>query len=139
MYVLLYVVRELHPIAEQQEAVLPQDDDDVLTIPGQAWAEAQRKLSILQPVLAARGDFAVVAEVCRNTKLGKSTIYRWLKAYEETGSVRSLVELPHTGGKNKTRLDDARVVVINDIIAAHYLTRQKKPVSEVVLEVKRQC
>lgn len=130
-------VRELHPVAEQQEAVLPQDD--VLTIPEKAWAKAQRKLSILQPVLAARGDFTVVAEVCRTNQIGKSTIYRWLNAYEETGSVCSLVELPRTGGKGKPRLDNARVAIIDEMIATHYKTGQQKTGSEVVLEVRRQC
>jgi putative transposase len=130
-------VAELRPAEEQQTDVLPYDD--VLAIPEEAWAKAQHKFSILQPVLAARGDLAVIAEVCRKNKRSKSTIYRWLKDYDETGSVRSLVELPRTGGKDKTRLDDARIALIDEVIAAHYLTRQKKTVSEVVLEVRRQC
>lgn len=130
-------VADLQPLDGQQEpAVLK---DDVLSISEDAWGKAQHKFFILQPILAARGDMAVVAEVCRANKLGKSTIYRWLQAYEQTGSVRSLVELPHTGGKNKSRLDASRAAIIEEAITTHYLTRQKKTVSEVIWEIKRQC
>ena len=130
-------VAKLRPVEEQQEQPLPQDD--ILSIPEKAWAKAQHRFFLLQPILAARGDMAVVTEVCRANRLGKSTIYRWLKLYDETGSVRSLVDLPRSGGKDKPRLDEARTAIINEVIAAHYLTRQKRTASEVVLEVRRQC
>ncbi|MBF9223874.1 helix-turn-helix domain-containing protein [Hymenobacter ruricola] len=130
-------VADLQPIEEPSENVLP--FDDVLSVPTQAWAKAQRRLSILQPILAARGDSAVFIGVCEAHQLGKSTIYRWLKAYDEAGSVQALVELPRTGGKGKNRLDDARTAIIDEVIATHYLTRQKKTASEIVLEVRRLC
>jgi len=130
-------VMELKPLNGQEELTIPKDD--IFGIPEDAWNKAQRKLAILQPILAARGDMAIVTEVCRANKIGKSSIYRWLQAYEQTGSVHSLVELPHTGGKGKTRLDATRAAIIEEAITTHYLTRQKKPVSEVILEIKRQC
>lgn len=128
---------DLRPLDEAAGQTEPRDD--IFSIPEKAWAKAEHRFSILQPILAARGDLAVVTEVCQANKLGKSTIYRWLKLYDETDSVRSLVDLPRLGGKDKSRLDEARNVVINEAITSHYLTRQKKRASEVVLEVRRLC
>lgn len=130
-------IAELQPLDEQDEPAIHKDD--LLSISEEAWGKAQRKFFILQPILAARGNMAVVAEVCRANKIGRSTIYRWLQVYEQTGSVRSLVELPHTGGKGKSRLDATRSAIIEEVINVHYLTGQKKAVSEVLKEIKKQC
>jgi putative transposase len=77
--------------------------------------------------------------VCQAHRLGKTTIYRWLKRYEEEGSVSSLVDLPRSGGRGKSRLDETRTALIQEVISSHYLTRQKKRPSEIVLEVQRLC
>jgi len=130
-------IKDLKPAEEVQEQHAPQDD--ILSVPEKDWVKARQRLAILQPVLAARGDRTVVAEACRTHKLGKSTIYRWLKLYEEAGSVRALVDLPRSGGKDKPRLDEVRTVLIQEAIETHYLTKQKKQPSEVVLEVQRLC
>ncbi|OGX91500.1 Mu transposase C-terminal domain-containing protein [Hymenobacter coccineus] len=126
----------LQPPADAPEVPV---HDDLLSIPEAAWAKAQRKLAILQPVLAARGDLQLLTEVARTHQLVPSTLYRWLRAYDQTGSVRSLVELPRTGGKGQARLDAALDAVIQQAIETHYLTPQKLPVTKVILEIRQQC
>ena len=117
--------------------ILP--SDELLSISDKAWARAQQKLVILQPILQRRGDMALVEATAREHGMSQSTLYRWLRAYEQTGSVRSLVEQPHTGGKGKKRLDKALDAIIQQAIETHYLTPQKKPVAKVILEIRQQC
>lgn len=113
--------------------------DDILSISEAAWAKAQQKFDILQPILAERGNQALVAQVAKAHQLSQSTLYRWLRAYEQTGSVRSLVEEPRTGGKGRTRLQAEQDAIIQQAIETHYLTPQKKPVTKVILEIRLQC
>jgi putative transposase len=128
---------DLKPLDESLGQAEPRDD--LFNIPAMAWAKAEHRLSILQPILADRGNLALVYRVCRDNKVCKSTIYRWLKLYDETGSVRSLVDLPRPGGKDKSRLSEAQDAIITEAITSHYLNKQKKPASEVVIEVQRLC
>jgi putative transposase len=134
-------INDLQPLpissASGEAMTLPQDD--ILSIPEEAWAKAQRKLEILRPILAARGDLQLLNEVARTHQLSQSTIYRWLRAYEQSNSVRSLVEQPRTGGKGQARLNSAQDAIIQQAIESHYLTPQKKPVTKVILEVRQQC
>lgn len=134
-------ISELQPLpatsAQTPEQLLPHDD--LLSVSEQAWTKAQGKLSILQPILAARGSLQVVREVAQTHQVSPSTLYRWLRAYEQTGSVRSLVEPPRTGGKGQTRLNAALDALIQQAIETHYLTPQKKPVTKVILEIRQQC
>jgi putative transposase len=117
-------IADLRPLDES--AGPPELRDDIFSIPEKAWAKAEYR-------------FAVLEKVSKDKKVGRSTIYRWLKLYDETGSVRSLVDLPRPGGKNKSRLGEDRNRTIEEAITSHYLTRQKKQASEVVEEVRRLC
>lgn len=130
-------VADLQPLDESAGQAEPLDD--IFSIPEKAWAKAEYRFSVLKDILADRGNLAVVDKVCKDKKIGRSTIYRWLNLYDKTGSVRSLVDLPRPGGKNKSRLGEARNAIIEEAITSHYLTRQKKQASEVVEEVRRLC
>lgn len=130
-------VADLRPLDEAARQTEPRDD--IFSIPEKAWAKAEHRFSILQPILADRGNLALVDQACHDNEVGRSTIYRWLKLYDDTGSVRSLVDLPRSGGRDKSRLGEAQNAIITEAITTHYLTRQKKTANEVVEEVRRLC
>jgi putative transposase len=131
---------DLQPITEApigETPTLPKDD--FLGISEEAWAKARRKLAILEAILADRGNTQLLAEVARKQQISQATLYRWLRAYDQTGSALSLVESPHTGGKGQPRLGAKQNAIIKQAIETHYLTPQKKPVTKVVLEIRQQC
>ncbi|WP_177189928.1 helix-turn-helix domain-containing protein [Hymenobacter actinosclerus] len=112
--------------------------EDLLLIPEVAWQKARQRLDVLRPILEGGGGRALVEEVAEQQQVSAATLYRWLQAYRETGSVRSLVERPRSGGK-KERLDAVRDAIVRQAIEEHYLTQQRKPASAVILEVRGQC
>lgn len=131
-------ISQLAPILPEETPVaLPQDD--LLCISDSAWEKAQQKLAILQPILADRGNKKLPKQVASAHGLNVSTIYRWLRAYEETHSVQSLVEALNTGGRGQVRLDPAVDAIVQHAIQSEYLTTQKKTVTKVILEIKQQC
>lgn len=131
-------ISQLAPILPEETPVaLPQDD--LLCISDSAWEKARQKLAILQPILADRGNKKLPKQVASAHGLHVSTIYRWLRAYEKTHSVQSLVEALNTGGRGQVRLDPAVDAVVQQAIQSDYLTTQKKTVTKVILEIKQQC
>ncbi|QKG51820.1 helix-turn-helix domain-containing protein [Hymenobacter sp. BRD67] len=90
-------IADLRPLDES--AGPPELRDDIFSIPEKAWAKAEYRFSVLEDILADRGNLAVVDKVSKDKEVGRSTIYRWLKLYDETGSVRSLVDLPRPGAE----------------------------------------
>jgi putative transposase len=131
---------DLQPLTKEgTEEALALPKDDLHGISEEAWAKARHKLAILEPILAERGNTQLLAEVAQQQLRSQATLYRWLRAYDQTGSVLSLVESPHTGGKGQPRLGAQQNAIIQQAIETHYLTPQKKPVTKVVLEIRQQC
>lgn len=69
------------------------------------------------------GENISIADKC----VSVSSIYRWLKNYEESnGDIRSLIPSYHkSGGKNKPRKDERIIKIINEIIEEKYLNKQR--------------
>jgi len=133
-------VSDLQPLPQEgidhSEPTPPHDD--FLNIPEKAWVKARGKLAILQPILAAPRDSQLLQEVADEHKLNRSTLYRWLQAYQQTGSVQSLIELPR-GGKDKKRLHAEQEKIIQTFIEKEYLTTQKISISTIVGKIRRCC
>jgi putative transposase len=112
--------------------------DNFLNIPEKAWVKARGKLAILQPLLRERRDSQLLQKIADEHNLSKSTLYRWLQAYQQTGSVQSLVDLPK-GGKDKKRLGATQEDIIQEFIEKEYLKTQKISISDVVSKIRQCC
>ncbi len=131
-------ISQLEPIPSDETPVaLPHDD--LLCISDLAWEKAQQKFAIIQPILADRANKKLIKQVASSCEVSVPTIYRWLRAYRQTHSVQSLVEVPNTGGKGQVRLDPNVDAIIHEAIQSEYLTTQKKKVTKVLLEIQQQC
>ncbi|MGI4738442.1 MAG: Mu transposase C-terminal domain-containing protein [Janthinobacterium lividum] len=126
------------PATETGAEVVP-PTDDIFRISDEAWGKAQHKLAILQPILADRGNAALVEAAARTHQISTGSLYRWLRCYDQTGSVISLVERPRLGGKGQSRVTPQLEEIIRDNIELHYKTSQKKPATKVYLEIQEQC
>jgi putative transposase len=133
-----FLISQLEPDTAIDQGSGKPAEQDLLAIPDEAWQKAQRKLDAIRPVLAARGDLAIVEEAAQAAGVTVNTLYRWLRAYDQTNSVRSLVDQPRTGGKGKSRLDASLDAIIQRALET-YLTRQKLPVVKVIQQVRSQC
>ncbi len=68
-----------------------------------------------------------------------TTLYRWLNRYEAAGTLEALLPRKRGRRRGENRLPDDVESIINEVIEAVYLTRQRAPAQKVVLEVRRRC
>ncbi|MDX7776588.1 MULTISPECIES: Mu transposase C-terminal domain-containing protein [Aeromonas] len=112
---------------------------DISTVDEGSWALAKSRLAILKPLLnqPARTR-AEVAAVAAGHSLHVNTLYVWLRAYEGSGLLSSLLPKGRSD-KGQGRINEAVEELIREAIAAVYLTRQRKSQRKVCDEVRRRC
>ncbi|MBF9221773.1 Mu transposase C-terminal domain-containing protein [Hymenobacter ruricola] len=132
------LIAELRPLTEGEAPSEGAPVDTVLHLPEATLQKARTKLAILAPLLEGPRTQQRVEAVARQHGRHPATLYRWLHAYSETGSVVSLVE-GIRGGKGQQRLPSPIETLVQDAIDAHYLTNQRKSIAKVILAVRQQC
>ena len=129
----LFAVKDLRPLS----APVEEAKDVFLSIPDAAYAKAQDKLAIIQPLIGRIPSAALVAEVAATHGVGCSTLRSWLRAYNRGGSVLALVEKQRSGGAGVSRLAPEVEAVVQEVIKLHYKTGQGKSPVHVYEELTR--
>jgi putative transposase len=104
----------------------------------QEWAQAQKRLEAIKPLLALpvriRGN---VEERARETGVNTATLYEWMKLFQASGHVSALVP-ERRGRKLGSRyLNQEQETLIQSVIEDKYLHKQRVKVQDVVDEVAR--
>jgi putative transposase len=115
------------------------EEKEVSTIKDKDWEIAQKRFSIIQPILKTENQREVIKEVAKSHSVGESTIYRWVSIYNKTKLVSSLAPAERTGGKGNSRLDPKIDIIIKKAIKEHYLDNKRKSVQKVCMEVMMEC
>lgn len=120
-----------------------QDDEakrgDLSTIPEEHWEIARKRFEIIRPLVDKAGRTA--ADVDGRAKLAKvdrSTVYRWLDAYERSGLLSSLLP-PNRKGSGDKKLDGDVEKIIETVIKEKFLNKRKISAMKVYKEVKDRC
>lgn len=115
-------------------------EKDLYQYSKEEWAEAQRRLQILKPLLAdPLRTRSVVKQKASENGVHVATLYKWMKTYQLTGHVSSLVP-EKRGRKTGTRLLTKEVEeVISSAIDELYLSKDRGTAQDVVDEVTRRC
>lgn len=103
-------------------------------------AEAKATLDVIKPLLdLTYRTRAAVAEVAEKAKVNISTIYKWIKLYEEAGTVEALV--PRKRGPKAGNLKLSKIVeaVVTSIISEKYLASQQLNAVAIMDIVERRC
>ncbi len=129
-------IKELAPITDKRDKPLVRDIAD---IPDDDWKEAERRYAIILPVLQNRGNSDIVTEVSIQNNVSVATLYRWLNRYDQTENKSSLVPALNNRGKGFGRLPEEIEAIIKGSIEDVYLTKQKKSLRKVCLEVIARC
>jgi putative transposase len=115
-------------------------DQELVLVPDADWHEAQRRFSIIRPLLnLSRRPAELVAKAAREAGVHPITIYRWITTYERTERVSALITTKRDGGRGRSRLNPAVEKILNQTIEDHYISKQKRSVQSTCQEVKRQC
>lgn len=110
-----------------------------LTASDKEWDVATERYNIILPLLSnPRRTREQVEDIAKKHGKGVVTIYRWIKAFEETGLVSSLLRQGRAD-KGETRLDDEVEQVVDIAIKEHYLTSQRKSGAKTYQYVKLEC
>lgn len=104
------------------------------------WNEAKLRLKIIEPLIFKKRKKEEVIELAEKSDLHVSTIYRWLRQYENSTLLSSLIPKKSLrGGKGKTRINEKVELVIKKTIEEQYLNKQKLTARQVYNEIKRKC
>lgn len=104
------------------------------------WDEAKQRLEIIKPLTFKNRKKEEVIKIAEENSLHVSTVYRWLKQYEESTLLSSLVpKKTLRGGKGKTRTNEEVELIIKKTIEEQYLNKQKLTPRQVYNEIRRKC
>jgi putative transposase len=130
-------IADLRPISTPGPVVLP---PDLAERDDRDWAEARRRLDLIEPVLEkARLPRRVMAERAREGGVEVTTLYRWTRAFRTTGLLSSLLPYKPAGGRGKSRLEPAVEQIVLQTIEEHFLTPQQRSIESTATEVARRC
>ncbi len=103
------------------------------------WDKAVERYELIQPLLDCPNrqmrDVELVATAANKST---ATIYRWLKRFEETGLVSSLLRTPRAD-KGEPRLSDEVSEIIDLKIQSCYLQKERRSVLKLYREIKSEC
>lgn len=104
------------------------------------WAAAQRRLAIIQPYLDNPGRTRKDAEALADQHgIGVTTIYRWVRAYENSEQVAALVSDKRGRPKGMKFLTQEQEEIIQFAIKEKYLNKRRATEKEVVEYVEHMC
>lgn len=108
-------------------------------IPDADWQEAQARFEIIRPLVNhPERTRAMVTGRAAEFNVHTNTIYSWLRLYEESGALTSLMP-KRRSDLGTTKLSAEVEAVIKSAIEDEYLTRQQKSITKVCDEVLRRC
>jgi putative transposase len=125
------------PKAKSEKNLLREADKELVTLSDDEWELAETRYKVIEPLLTnyeLRSKDGVNSIASENN-ISMATVYRWLASYERTGLKSSLLRSKRND-KGKSRLSDEANALIEEVIEKHYLTSNKKKVSQVYNKLK---
>jgi putative transposase len=113
---------------------------ELAEIADEDWQIAQKRYAAISPLVGKMTIGREEAE-SRAEELGinAATLYRWLKRFNATGSVTSLIPGKRGWKPGNGRISADTERIISDVIENFYLTRQRPSPQQAVTEVMRKC
>lgn len=133
-------IDEIRPLEKVQPDETVAGGKDLLLVDDGKWKTAQTRLAVIRPYLESESPTRELAvELSDQAGIHPATFYRWLDRFRQAGHLSGLV--PDSRGSNpgNSRLSDELEAIIADAIERVFLTRDRKPFSEVFHEVCKIC
>lgn len=124
---------------DAQKSELSAQTEELLNITEESWGIAKSRLQTIKPLLnLSKRSRSDVEKAAVDNNLHTNTLYGWLKLYEASGLLSSLLPKVRRD-RGSTKFDEEIEEVIKQAIATEYLTKQKKSQRMVIDEVKKLC
>ena len=114
-------------------------DNDLEIVDESQWKIAKKRLSVIKPIIDLRLPVSEIKKIAKKEKTSLATIYRWIKRFNDTGTLTSLLPEENNGGRGQTRLDEIQETIINTIIHKDYLTSQKLKAVKIFDKIQIEC
>jgi putative transposase len=103
------------------------------------WDEAKTKYEAIKDLVFRTKSREEVEEVAQKYNVTAMTIYRWIKTYEQSEKISSLISNKHKRGKRGSRIDPIIDKIIEDVIEELYLTKQRIGFPKIYDTIKGEC
>ncbi len=104
------------------------------------WEIAKKRYEIIKPLLGSNRTKKDVVKRAKKFGVSYGPVYSWIKRYEATGQISSLVPLyENKGGKGTDRMNEPVNTIIMDTIDELYKTPQRLKVKDVHREIAIRC
>lgn len=128
---------DLMPILDDNET--PEVYRPLDTYTAKELEKARLRFEIIKPLTTEyKGDRQKLIEVAATKNVGVSTLYKWIVAYESTGSIGSLVEREGRGGKGKYRIGSEVEKIIELVVEKTY-KKAAKSITYTINEIESLC
>jgi putative transposase len=134
-------IKDLLPATNKKKLESEQSTDkDLGLIQDKDWQEAQRRFSIIRPLLnISVRTREMVAEIAETNKVHSTTIYRWIRTYENASRISALIPTKSSGGRGQSRLKPEVEEILKATIEDFYLSKQQRNMQHTCMEVERRC
>lgn len=126
---------EIEPV--KQTGQLKNIPFDALT--DKEWLVANARYQIIKPILDGKSSTLEVKKLAEINGIHYTTLYRWIKRYNNGGIIAVLAGQKRSGGKNKSRLTPELDTIINECIIDLYLDPSRKSISKVTRSIIIKC
>jgi len=103
------------------------------------WEEAKKRYEIIKNLVFVKRSRKGVEEIAKQNNQSAVTIYSWIKIYEQTSQVSSLVPKTSQRGKKGSRLNSQIEAIVQEILNELYLSKQKYGFRKIYSRIAREC
>lgn len=133
-------IKDLTPWVVNQKEETEKSEFDLADIPEVEWQFARERLKIIEPLLSRKVSGAAAAEeIAKQAGYGVATIYRWVRAFKNSGLLSALLSDKPGWTTGKWRSNPEVEAIIKDQINSYYLTDQKRSIASLTKEIQRLC
>lgn len=120
--------------SKQQEEKRPLD-----SYTEEQWNEAKKKYEAIKELLFRKKSREEVEAVAAEQNVAAMTIYRWIKDYEASEKISSLISNKEKRGKKGSRINALANQIVENVIAELYLTKQRIGFPKIYDAIKSEC
>lgn len=103
------------------------------------WAEAKKRYKIIKDLVFVKRSRKGVEEIAKENNQSAVTIYSWIKIYEQTSQISSLISKTSQRGKKGSRLNTQTEAIVQEILGELYLSKQRYGFRKIYNKIAREC
>lgn len=116
---------------------------DLDEISDEDWKKAQQKYLAIKPLIGGGYDNYIGEQGyerrAKEVGVSSRTLKRWVKSYQSTNSIGSLLDKKRGWRSGQTRISSQMNKLINEVINDYYLTIQRPTIQSTIREVYKRC